>query len=283
MKTFWSANVTREGDLETSCFLCMCSFMFLSLFLLLPVTHAHEGNPCFPIETCTLCHLLFNTQSENTNWLCFILPACPAFSRNGQDNIGSAATRDYSQSVIRDYCMALVLQTSACNLNLTRSHLAFICKITAQEMLSVISRSHSMWEIRPCCPLVTSLCWLVLEDFICCQQEYKLYLGYLKNRYAPIKVDTLCSVYAVVVWMLMLNVGKRRHIGVSVCTNNPCETRLWVSGRSKSLGSDRFFYSWLWMMSKRADISNVILSEAPPACAQNFCLWRAANQKTGYP
>lgn len=111
----------------------------------------------FPIETCTLCHLLFNTQSENTNWLCFILPACPAFSRNGQDNIGSAATRDCSQSVIRDYCMALVLQTSACNLNLTRSHLAFICKITAQEMLSVISRSHSMWEIRPCCPLVTSL------------------------------------------------------------------------------------------------------------------------------
>lgn len=135
----------------------------------------------FPIETCTLCHLLFNTQSENTNWLCFILPACPAFSRNGQDNIGSAATRDYSQSVIRDYCMALVLQTSACNLNLTRSHLAFICKITAQEMLSVISRSHSMWEIRPCCPLVTSLCWLVLEDFICCQQENKLYLGYLKK------------------------------------------------------------------------------------------------------
>lgn len=35
--------------------------------------------------------------------------------------------------------------------------------------------------------------------------------------------------------MLMLNVGKRRHIGVSVCTNNPCETRLWVSGRSKRL------------------------------------------------
>lgn len=135
----------------------------------------------FPIETCTLCHLLFNTQSENTNWLCFILPACPAFCRNGQDNIGSAANRDYSQSVIRDYCMALVLQTSACNLNLTRSHLAFICKITAQEMLSVISRSHSMWEIRPCCPLVTSLCWLVLEDFICCQQKYKLYLGYLKK------------------------------------------------------------------------------------------------------
>lgn len=66
--------------------------------------------------------------------LCSITPSCPSsllpqcrLSRNNRDSISSVVTPGYSQSVIRDYCMASVLQTSACNLNLTQSHLAFIC------------------------------------------------------------------------------------------------------------------------------------------------------------
>ena len=125
---------------------------------------SREGNPCFPHRD-KLCHmfLCLSTTSDNSNSSARSRPPVTPvsrLSRNIPDRISSVVTPGYSQSVIRDYGTAWALQTSACNPNLTQSHLAFNCPRPAQKMMPLISTTHSICKIRTSCPLFNSVCFV---------------------------------------------------------------------------------------------------------------------------
>lgn len=103
-----------------SCFwVCCCCYPWLT----------QKEIPCFPRRD-ALCHLFLSQSktSENSNCTAALLYHA-LLGRNSRDSIGSVVNPGYSQSVTGDYCTASELQTSACNLNPSESHLAFICPV----------------------------------------------------------------------------------------------------------------------------------------------------------
>lgn len=90
--------------------------VFSSLLLLLPMTHA-EGNPLFPPQRTTI-----SPVGKQQPHVGFALP----LSHLGRNEIKSFHLFLLGR-VTTEYCVALVPQTSACNLTPTQSHHPFIC------------------------------------------------------------------------------------------------------------------------------------------------------------
>jgi len=118
-----------------SCFrVCFCCYSWV-MPKEIPVSHRDAHAHCHLQWTVIACQL------------CFISPSCflpqNHLSTNDHDSISSVVTPGYSQSIMRDYCMALALLTSVCNLKLTPSHLAFMAR-PAQKMLCLITNTQSI-------------------------------------------------------------------------------------------------------------------------------------------